>query len=165
MLNFCYAPGETVTPRRRAPDGPRRYDLQDVAIRRYSQSPMLHWDGVNAAAPPSDTCNYIIYVHATHRKERSQCYNAGSLLNKYNLLKNKHAKSSSGSHTQAHTCMHTHTYSTHTQLVISREREMNSISVPRINNNIHQIHSKPRNNSSSKRAQFEYRAFTTMVPI
>lgn len=81
-------------------------------------------------SPPGNICNYIIYVHAIHRKERSQCYNAGSLLNKYNLLKNKHAKSSSGSRTHIPACTCTHTAHTHTHFVISKRggRE-NSISV------------------------------------
>lgn len=114
---------------------------------------------------PGNTFNYIIYVHAIHRKERSQCYNAGSLLNKYNLLKNKHAKSSSGSYTHIPACTCTHTAHTHTHFVISKRggRKLNFGSS--VNNNIHQSHTKPWNNSSSTRAQFEYRAFTTMVPI
>lgn len=107
---------------------------------------------------PSDTGNYIIYVHATQRKERSHNVTALAVfwINttcwRINMLNHPVALS------------HAHTYM-YTQFFISREREKDSISVPCMNNNTHQIHSKPRNNSSSTRAQFEYRAFTTMVPI
>lgn len=65
-LKLLFCTRRNGTPRHRTPVGPRRYDLQDVAIRRYSRSTMLHWDGVNAAAPLLATLVTTLFMYMQH---------------------------------------------------------------------------------------------------